>query len=92
MADALETDVAVAVLAAGQGDAFVAAFTVEAQFAEALAWTVTVALERVAAWTAFGDVAQVTRPAGQAFYFAIVAADVMGVLVLGCWDLTGLRS
>lgn len=64
MADAFETDVAVAVLASGQGDAFIAAFAVEAQLAKALAWSVAVALKRVAAWTAFGDVAEVPCPAG----------------------------
>lgn len=91
-ADALEADVAVAVLAPRQGDATVAPLPVEPQLAEALAGTVAVALQGVAARPAPGHVAQVTRPTRKALYLPVVAAHVVRVLVLGRRDLAGLRE
>lgn len=90
--DALEADVAVAVLASGKGDAFVASLTVETQFAEALPRSVTVTLQGIAARAALGHVAKIARPAWKTLHFAIVAAYIMGVLVLGCWDLACLMA
>lgn len=90
MTDALEANVAVAVLAPWQWNAPIAPLSVVAQLAEALARSVAVALEWVTPGSALGYVAQVTRPPGQAFHLAVIVTCVVGMLVLRGRDFTRL--
>lgn len=91
MAKALETGVAIAVLAAGQCNAFVAFVAVISKLAQTFVRAIAVALYGVAARSAFGHVAQIARPAGQALHLAVIVAHVMGMLVLGRGQLTRLQ-
>lgn len=92
MADALERDLAAAVLATRQGNAPVTVVPVETELASALARAFAVAVQRVAAFLADWHVAQVTGPSGQALDVAVVVTYVVGVLVLGGRDFAGLEG
>lgn len=92
VADALEGDVAGAVLAAGQRNALVALVAVEAEVAAALAGPPAVALHRVAALAADRHVAQVALPARQALQVAVIVAAVVRLLVLRGRNLARLTG
>lgn len=91
LANALEARVAITVLASGKWDTFVALVPVIAQFADTLAWPITVSLEWVASRPAFRYVAQIARPSWQTLYFAVVGADVVWVVVVSSGDFAGLK-
>lgn len=62
MTYAFETDVAVSMLTSGKRDALIASFSIEAKLTQTLSWTVAITLERVATWSALGDVAEIPCP------------------------------